>query len=62
MSFVCKHANPLNGSVEKGYGEKIMKLKYKVYDGHSPEAQIMWLTDSQASEYRRQGYYVTECH
>ncbi len=34
--------------------------QYKIYDGHSQEARIMWLTESQAVEYRRQGYYVTE--
>ncbi len=34
--------------------------KYRVYDGQSEEAQIMWLTEAQAVEYRRQGYYVTE--
>lgn len=32
--------------------------RYRVYDGYSGEAQIIWLTDSQAESYRRNGYYV----
>lgn len=35
--------------------------KYRVYDGVAGhEAEIMWLTDAQAVQYRRDGYYVTE--
>lgn len=34
--------------------------KYRVYDGHSAEAEILCLTESQAIEYRRKGYYVAE--
>lgn len=32
--------------------------RYRVYDGHSKEAQIMLLTDSEVQEYRLNGYYV----
>lgn len=35
--------------------------RYKVYDGIAGhEAEIMWLTDSQVVQYRRNGYYVME--
>lgn len=34
--------------------------KYKVYNGYSSESFIVWITEAQAAEYRRQGYYVTE--
>lgn len=37
-----------------------MKKQYRVYDGHSASAQILWLTESQVIEYRHNGYYVTE--
>lgn len=37
-----------------------MKKQYRVYNGHSAEAQILWLTEAEAVEYRRNGYYVTE--
>lgn len=33
--------------------------RYRVYDGRSPEASIRWLTEAQAAELRRAGYYVT---
>lgn len=33
---------------------------YRVYDGRSPEAVVMWLTPAQVVEYRRMGYRVTE--
>lgn len=37
-----------------------MKKHYRVYDGRSSEARLLWLTDAEAAEYRRNGYYVTE--
>jgi len=37
-----------------------MKKKCSVYDGCSPEAEILWLTPAEIVEYRRAGYYVIE--
>jgi hypothetical protein len=34
--------------------------RYAVYDGHSAEADIRWLTPAQVVELRHQGYYVRE--
>lgn len=34
--------------------------KYRVRKGTEDEGRILWLTEAQVVEYRRQGYYVTE--
>lgn len=33
------------------------KRKYRIWDGHRVD-YTAWLTDSEATELRRQGYYV----
>lgn len=34
-----------------------MKRKYRIWDGHGTE-YIAWLTPAEATELRRQGYYI----
>lgn len=37
-----------------------MKRKYRVWDGHDTE-YIAWLTEAEAADLRRRGYYVIPC-
>lgn len=36
------------------------KKQYRVWKWDNDEKRILWLTESEAAEYRRAGYYVVE--
>jgi len=37
-----------------------MRQRYRVWDGYHTE-YYAWLTEGEAAELRRQGYYVSSC-